>query len=69
MERDDTPEAALKQIDDMQYTLPFSANSRKLFKIGVTFDSQKRILNGWKVQGHQTSCRQGNGEEIIYGNP
>ncbi|MDO5133341.1 MAG: AAA family ATPase [Eubacteriales bacterium] len=47
--RDDTAESALNQIDEMQYALPFAADSRKVFKIGVTFDSQKRILDGWKV--------------------
>ena len=47
--RDDTPEAALAQIEEMQYALPFVADSRKLYKIGVTFDSDQRILDGWKV--------------------
>ena len=47
--RDDTPEAALAQIEEMQYALPFAADPRKLYKVGVTFDSDKRILNGWKV--------------------
>ena len=45
--RDDTPEAALAQIDEKKYAMPFAADSRKLFKIGVTFDSDKRILDGW----------------------
>ena len=47
--RDDTAENALKQIDDKSYTLPFVADSRKLYKIGVSFDSEKRILVDWKV--------------------
>ncbi len=48
--RDDTAEAALKQIDDKDYDLPFKADSRKIFKIGVAFDSESRKLFGWKVQ-------------------
>ena len=48
--RDDTPEAALKQIDEMQYALAYAADPRILYKIGVSFDSKKRILDGWKVQ-------------------
>ncbi len=47
--RDDTAENALKQIDDKSYTLPFVADHRKLYKIGVAFDSEKRILSDWKV--------------------
>ncbi|SFC65421.1 ATP-binding protein [Butyrivibrio sp. YAB3001] len=47
--RDDTAEAALKQIDDKDYALPFSADSRKLYKIGVAFDSASRMLTGWEV--------------------
>ena len=47
--RDDSAEAALKQIDDKEYALPFAADSRKLYKIGVTFDSDSRKLVGWEV--------------------
>ena len=47
--RDDTAEAALRQIDDKEYTLPFVADSRKIFKIGVSFDSSTRMLTDWKV--------------------
>ena len=47
--RDDTAENALKQIDDKSYTLPFVADHRTLYKIGVAFDSEKRILSEWKV--------------------
>ena len=47
--RDDTAEAALKQIDSKDYALPFKADSRKLYKIGVSFDSATRKLVNWKV--------------------
>lgn len=47
--RDDSAEAALAQIDSKDYALPFVADSRKLFKIGVSFDSGTRKLVGWKV--------------------
>ena len=47
--RDDTAEAALKQIETKEYDLPFSADQRKLYKIGVAFDSQTRKLVDWKV--------------------
>ncbi|HOC34598.1 MAG TPA: ATP-binding protein [Ruminococcus flavefaciens] len=48
--RDDSVEKALQQIKDKSYTLPFAADSRKLYKIGVSFDSEKRILADWKVE-------------------
>ena len=47
--RDDTAESALQQIDTKEYSLPFVADSRKLIKIGVSFDSVARKLVGWEV--------------------
>ena len=46
---DKTAEEALKQIDTKDYQLSFSADKRKLFKIGVSFDSKERKLADWKV--------------------
>ena len=46
---DKTAEEALKQIDTKDYQLSFSADKRKLFKIGVSFDSEERKLADWKV--------------------
>ena len=48
--RDETAEKALQQINDKNYTLPFVADNRTLYKIGVSFDSEKRILADWKVE-------------------
>lgn len=48
--RDESAEKALQQINDKGYTLPFAADSRKLYKIGVSFDSEKRMLSEWKVE-------------------
>lgn len=48
--RDDSADNALKQIADNSYALPFAADRRKLYKIGVSFDSEKRVLADWKVQ-------------------
>ena len=48
--RDESADKALQQINDKDYTLPFAADSRKLYKIGVSFDSEKRILSDWKVE-------------------
>ena len=46
--RDRSADEALKQIDDKSYSLPFAADQRTLYKIGVSFDSEKRILSDWK---------------------
>ena len=47
--RDESAEAALAQIDSKDYALPFVADGRKLYKIGVAFDSVSRKLTGWTV--------------------
>ena len=49
LKRDDTAQAALAQIDSKDYALPFIADSRKLYKIGVAFDSESRMLKDWEV--------------------
>ena len=48
--RDDPAEAALQQIEDMDYALPYAADPRTLYRIGVSFDSESRQLTEWKVQ-------------------
>ena len=47
--RDETAENALKQIEDKSYALPFTADDRKLLKIGISFDSEKRMQADWNV--------------------
>ena len=48
--RDESADAALKQIEDMHYAEPYAADSRKLFKIGVNFSSETRQMTEWKVK-------------------
>ena len=43
-------EEALKQINDKQYALPFEADSRKLFKIGVNFSNVTRNIERWIIE-------------------
>ena len=47
---DGSAEAALRQIDEKGYLVPFSAEGRKLYKIGVNYDSAKRTLGEWIVR-------------------
>ncbi len=48
--RDDSADAALKQIDNMHYADPWKADERTVFKIGVNFDSETRQLQDWKAE-------------------
>jgi hypothetical protein len=45
----DTAAAALAQIDDKGYLLPYTVDGRKLFKIGVGFDADERNLGEWLI--------------------
>ena len=38
---------ALAQINSKEYALPFSADERKLYKVGVSFSSETRKVNEW----------------------
>ena len=45
-----TAEEALQQIKEKQYALPFEADSRKVYKIGVNFSSETRNVERWVVE-------------------
>ena len=47
--RDGSAKEALAQIEAKQYAAPYSADKRKLFKIGVNFSSEERNLTEWEV--------------------
>ena len=47
--RDKTADEALNQIADNHYSDVYAADPRKVFKIGVNFDSDKRQMSEWKV--------------------
>ena len=46
---DKPAQEALQQIEDKGYAAPFAADSRQVFKIGVSFDSGQRNLAQWLV--------------------
>ena len=46
---DNTADAALQQIEDKGYAKPFSNDPRKIFKIGVSFSTENRRIEEWKV--------------------
>jgi hypothetical protein len=45
---DKTADEALAQIDTKEYLLPWTGSGKKLFKVGVNFDSEKRNIGEWK---------------------
>lgn len=47
---DGMPEEALAQIESKQYAIPYEADSRPVYKIGVNFDSTTRTIGGWKIK-------------------
>jgi hypothetical protein len=40
----------MKQIDDKGYTIPYIADSRKLYKVGVVFSTEKRNVADYEVE-------------------
>ena len=51
---DGSVEEALRQIDSKGYLVPYTADGRKLVKVGVNFDSATRTVSGWnslRVEG------------------
>ncbi len=47
---DSTPEVALTQINEKEYARKFTTDSRKLFKIGVSFSSETRRIESWLIE-------------------
>jgi hypothetical protein len=45
---DGSADAALAQIDTKEYLLPWEGSGKKLYKIGVDFDTKKRNIGEWK---------------------
>ena len=40
---------ALAQIDAKEYLLPWEGSGKRLFKVGVEFDHDKRNIGEWKA--------------------
>ncbi len=47
---DGSAEDALKQIDDKGYLIPYSADGKRLVKIGVNYDSNQRTIGDWIIE-------------------
>ncbi len=44
-----TAAAALRQIEEKGYARPFANDPRRLFKIGVNFSTETKLIDDWKV--------------------
>ena len=42
--------SALKQIDDKGYLIPYSADGKRLYKVGVNYDSTQRTISDWLIE-------------------
>ena len=47
---DGSAEEALKQIDDKGYLIPYSADGKRLYKVGVNYDSTQRTICDWIIK-------------------
>ena len=47
---DGSADEALQQIDEKGYLIPYSADGKRLVKIGVNYDSQQRTITDWKIE-------------------
>ncbi len=46
---DESADVALRQIEERKYAVPYAADKRKLFKIGVAFSSKDVTVSDWKI--------------------
>lgn len=45
-----TAEEAIAQINEKGYAIPFAADSRKIFKIGISFSDKTRNIDRWIIE-------------------
>jgi len=50
---DQTADVAIRQIEEKGYALPFAADSRTLFMLGIHFSSQRRCVDDWKIANYK----------------
>ena len=44
-----TAAAALQQIEEKGYALPFASDPRQLFKIGINFQTDTKLIDDWQI--------------------
>ncbi len=48
---DGSADAALRQIDEKGYLIPYSADGKRLVKVGVNYSSEERTITEWRIEG------------------
>lgn len=48
---DGSADAALRQIDEKGYLIPYTADGRRLVKVGVNYSSEERTITEWRIEG------------------
>jgi hypothetical protein len=43
-----SPQVALRQLEELNYALPFAMDGRELVKLGVNFSTEKRTIDAWE---------------------
>ena len=44
-----TAAVALQQIEEKGYAQPFASDPRQLFKIGINFSTDTKLIDDWKI--------------------
>jgi hypothetical protein len=44
-----TADIALQQIEEKGYAVPFASDPRRLFKIGINFSTDTKLIDDWKI--------------------
>ena len=50
LKRDQSPETALKQIEEKGYDKPFLSSGKQIIRLGINFSSETRTVDGWKAE-------------------
>ena len=48
---DGSADAALRQIDEKGYLIPYTADGKRLVKVGVNHSSEERTITEWRIEG------------------
>lgn len=48
---DGSADAALRQIDEKGYLIPYTADGKRLIKVGVNYSSEERTITEWRIEG------------------
>ena len=47
---DGSADVALKQIDEKGYLIPYTADGKRLVKVGVNYSSEERTITEWRIE-------------------